>query len=208
MAKKVIALSIDAEFTAFDMIGGDMISLGCVEILEDYTLGREWSGKFRPRSQKYFTEGAREVHGISYFKALEFPEPRKTLIELLHWLAPIKDQFHMPVAHWGSWNFDLKWVEHTFQREDLISSYYKAFRYDKEFNINVYQMARKMLKHIPIPPGKDEKESKKGQYKLDNVCRFLDIELDHHEALSDARGCALVYCSLMKKENVWTGELF
>ena len=28
--------------------------------------------------------------------------------------------------------------------------------------------------------------------RLDNVCRFLDIELKHHEALSDAEACARI----------------
>ncbi len=29
--------------------------------------------------------------------------------------------------------------------------------------------------------------------KLPDVCRYLNIDLDHHNALSDARACALIY---------------
>ena len=42
--KKVIGISIDDEFTNFDMIGGDLISIGLVEVYDDYTLGRDYQG--------------------------------------------------------------------------------------------------------------------------------------------------------------------
>lgn len=37
-----------------------------------------------------------------------------------------------------------------------------------------------------------------GSYSLSSVCSHLDIELDHHHALSDARGCASVVLSAQK----------
>lgn len=201
---KVIAIAIDAEFTAFDMIGGDMIALGAVEILEDLTLGREWQGLLKPRSEKYFTDGAREVHGVSYFKALTFPERVDTMLDFLEWLSPLTCMTPIPVAFFGSWGFDLRWIKLTLEDCDLGPTFPKIFTEDKTFNLNVYQMARKMLKHIELPPNGE----RKGMYKLDNVCRFLKINLDHHNALSDTRACAEIYCKLMKGENIWTGELF
>ena len=33
-------------------------------------------------------------------------------------------------------------------------------------------------------------------HKLNTVCEYFDIELDHHEALSDARGCANILLRL------------
>ena len=35
-------------------------------------------------------------------------------------------------------------------------------------------------------------------HKLNTVCNHFDIELDHHEALSDARGCAKIMLELNK----------
>lgn len=208
--KKVIKLSIDCEFTSFDMFGGDLISVAFVEILEDLTLGREWQGFLRPRGTKYFTERAREVHGISYFKAETFPERRKTIIDMLNWLEPIFDYLPISVVYFGSWNFDLRWVEYTMEDVGLRDSYSKAFKIGKEEHFNLYKECKAKLKHIQSPKGKfsSDKEKEKGRYKLDNIARFYGLEHNHHDALSDARVTAQAYCKIMKNENTWTGELF
>lgn len=203
---KLRALSIDAEFTSFDMYGGDMIALGVVEILDDLTLGREHVMYFRPTGPKYFTEKAREVHGISYFKASQFPEAKHSCIEFLKWLEPLMDQFPLPVAFYGSWDFDRKWIEMTMQKNDMQSSYWKAFGGCEK--INVYKMAKDKLRHMPLPKAATEDESKKGQYKLDNVAKFYKIPHSHHEALSDARANAQIYINIIKGIDTWTGELF
>jgi DNA polymerase-3 subunit epsilon len=39
-------------------------------------------------------------------------------------------------------------------------------------------------------------------YKLSTVCQKLDIALNHHEALSDAEGCAKIVLELAKQNNV------
>ena len=203
--KKVIGIAIDDEFTNFDMIGGDLISIGLVEVYEDYTLGRWYQGFCRPRSTKYFSEKAQEVHGISYFKAQGFPLPRQTMIEILQWLIPLIDQFPLSSIYWGSWNFDLKWLETTMEREGLGSSFYKAFKIAKDDHINVLKMARKNLKHIPETI---DENGKKSTYSLGNVARFYGMEVDHHNSIWDAKATAEIYCKIMKKENVWTGDLF
>lgn len=199
------ALAIDTEFTHFDMIGGDLLSLAAVEVLEDFTLGREFQAFCKPFGTKYFSEKAEEVHGISYFKAQTFPEPKESMIKFLQWLAPLMDEFPLRTIYWGSWNFDLRWIENTMRDNELLGSFHKAFNHDKDSHINALKMARHCLKHIPIPPGED---GKKGQYKLDNIARFYELEHDHHEALSDARVTGQAYCKMMKKEKIWTGELF
>lgn len=208
--KKVKLLSIDAEFSSFDMVGGDLLSLGVVEILEDNTLGRKGEWFFRPRSAMYFTEGARKVHGISYFKAETFPERRESIVSFLKWMAPLMDQFPMKTAYWGSWNFDLRWINYTMTDLEMADSFKKAFCQVKESHFNVLHAAKKKLKHIEAPLGKfnTEKEKEKGKYTLSNVAKFYGIEFDHHNALSDAIATAKIYIKLEENENVWTGELF
>lgn len=202
------SLAIDAEFTSFDMLGGDMISLALVEIMDDFTIGRSWQGFLRPDSVKYFTDSAQAVHGISYFKASTFPEAKETMIEMLHWLAPLQNEFKLAVTYWGSWNFDLKWIQTTMERCELTTSYLKAFLPGKESHHNALKLAKQKLKHVPIPDLGTDNESRKGQYKLDNVARFYGLNHNHHDALSDAMVTAQIYCNIMKGENVWTGELF
>lgn len=208
--KEVKIISIDAEFTSFDMMGGDLISFGAVEILEDYTLGRRASWNLRPRSAKYFTEASREVHGISYFKAETFPERKDSCMSILEWLKPLEAKLPLETAYFGTWNFDLRWLKYTMDECGLGGSFGKAFKQDKEDHFSVLNEAKRKLKHIQDPIGIFESESQKskGKYKLDNVCRFYNIDLNHHEVLSDALANAEIYCRLMKNENTWTGELF
>lgn len=197
------ALAIDCEFTNFDMIGGDLLSLGVVEILNDFTLGRELQVFCRPTNTKYFSDKAQDVHGISYFKAQTFPDPKESMIKLLHFIAPYKDLFPLKTVFWGSWDFDTKWIESTMRKVDLYSSFTKAFRVGKGDNINALNMARQKLKHVQSNDG-----TTKGQYSLSNVAEFYQLEHNHHDALSDARVTAQIYCKMMRGENVWTGELF
>lgn len=208
--KKVSLLSIDCEFTSFDMMGGDLLSVAFVEILEDLTLGREWQGYLRPRGTKYFTESAREIHGISYFKAETFPERRKTIIDMLNWLESIYDYLPAGVAYFGSWNFDLKWVEYTMDDVGLRNSFNKAFKINKDDHFNVFKECKNKLKHIQAPRGSfdSEKSKEKGRYKLDNIAKFYGLDHNHHDSLSDARVTAQIYCNLMNNDNTWTGELF
>ena len=208
MNKKVIGISIDDEFTSFDMIGGDLLTLGMVEVYEDLTLGREFYGEFKPRAAKYFSEKAEEVHGISYFKAMTFQDAEKTCMDLMQWLSPLMDQFPLVTLFWGSWNFDLKWIDITMERCGFKSSFLKAFTQTKDSHINVLKLAKQKLKHMPLPKRGTEQDKKKGQYSLANVARFYDMPVNHHNSLWDAKACAEIYCRIMKGENVWTGELF
>jgi len=206
--KEVIALSIDDEFTSFDMIGGDLITFGAVEIYSDYTLGREFYGECKATNAKYFTEKAEEIHGISYFKAMTFPEPKETMIRFLQWLHPLMDQFQLPIAYHGSWDFDKKWIENTMKDHMLLGSFHKAFYSNKDNDINVLKLARKNLKHLPEPDPSHDKNGKKiAHYGLANIAKFYGLKLEHHNALSDAKVTAQIYCKIMKGENVWTGEL-
>lgn len=202
--RKLIALAIDDEFTHFDMVGGDLISIGLVEVYEDLSLGREFQGFCKPRSTRYFSEKAQAVHGISYFKAQTFPEARETMIDLIQWLAPLMDQFPLITLYYGSWNFDLKWLETTMERCGLKQSFAKAFDGRKESHINVLKMVRHFLK--TIPDTKDE-NGKTITHTLGNVADFYGMEKDHHNSIWDARATAQIYGKIKRGEKVWTGEL-
>ncbi|MEG0273192.1 MAG: exonuclease domain-containing protein [Hydrogenoanaerobacterium sp.] len=43
-----------------------------------------------------------------------------------------------------------------------------------------------------------------GSYRLNVICKALGIELDHHDALSDASGCAKVLCYILDKYDIET----
>jgi DNA polymerase III epsilon subunit-like protein len=190
--KRVIAIAADCEFTCFDKVGGDILSTGLVEILEDFTLGREAEFFSRPESSKYFSPGAQEKHGISLFKAMTFPERRQSCLGILHWLKPILPMFPLKFVYHGNGGLDHKWLQMHFDKEEMKPSFLKAF--PDSLVESTLTMAREKLKQLP-------------DHKLPTVAGHYGIEFQHHSALSDARAAALVYCSIMKGENIWTGKL-
>lgn len=204
---KVIAIACDTEFTHFNKESGDMITAGMVEILEDYTLGRQGYFEARPSGIKYFTSGAQEVHGISYFKASTFPTRKESCISMLNWLSPLQSLFPLPMVMHGLGKLDYKWMESHFRKEEMHYSLYKAF--NEADCIDTITLARKHLKHIQEPIDLNHKGELVGKYSLPNVARFYGLhnELDHHNALSDTIVAAKIYCNIMKGINTYTGEL-
>jgi DNA polymerase III epsilon subunit-like protein len=190
---KPIAIACDLEFTSFDVIGGDVISAGLVEILEDLTLGRELLIYARPRSTSYFTAAAQEVHGISYWKALTFPEPRQGCLQILHWLKEHQQHFPLGFVFHGTGTLDWKWLKAHFWKEQLEPSLHVAFREDKVES--TLALARKNLKQLD-------------DHKLPTIAKHYGIKFKHHSALDDARTCAEIYCRIKKGDKTWTGSLF
>lgn len=191
--KKVIAVVGDTEFTSFDRLGGDILATGLVEVLEDYTLGREAEFFSAPTSSKYFTEGAQKIHGISYFKAQTFPSRRESCVRMLHWLKPLMGSFPLPFVYHGTGGLDYKWLLTHFGKEELQASWSKAF--PESLVESSLKLARDNLKQLQ-------------SHKLKELAKFYEINLDdHHSALPDARATALIYCKLKKGEKVFTGQL-
>jgi len=191
---RVIAISADMECTAWDKVGGDLIVMAFVEILEDLTLGREAIFYAAPRSPKYWTKKAEEIHGISFWKAKGFPKAIDSCIGLLNWLKPLESHFPLPMVYHATGKLDFRWIEAHFRKEEIHTSLYKCFREDDELQISTLSLARKHYKNLP-------------NHKLPTVAEHLGIELDHHEALSDARAAALIWIAVQKNEKTFTGEL-
>lgn len=193
VSKRVIAVAGDIECTSFDKVGGDILSIGLVEILEDLTIGREAEFFSRPTSAKYFSEGAQKIHGISYFKAMTFPERRQSCIQILHWLKPLMSSFPLPFIYHGNAGFDHGWLKWHFTKEELEQSWYKAF--PEGMVESTLKMARDNLKQLE-------------KHDLKTLSEFYGIPTDeHHSALPDARACAQIYCSIKKGEKTWSGKL-
>lgn len=188
---QVIAIAADGEFTCWDAEGGDLITFGMVEILSDYTLGRELLVRSQPRSAKYFTDRAQEVHGISYWKAMTFQSPKESCLEILHWMKPNLERFPLEFVYHGNGNLDWRWLTAHFRKEEMEASIQKAFSKDRI--TSTVSMSRKNLKNLE-------------NHKLNTVAKHYNIELDHHNALSDARACAQIYCNIKLKKDIWTGK--
>ncbi len=117
-------------------------------------------------------------------------------------IKPPQTYVRFTEVHGLRWNdlcdqttFDVVWAEELpfFKGIDFIAAHNASFdrgvlkgccaRYNLEFPEKIpfkcsLQVSRSQLR---ISPG-----------KLSNVCKVLGIELNHHEALSDARACAKI----------------
>lgn len=192
MVSKVIAIACDVECTSFDKIGGDLLTASFVEILEDYTLGRSSYFEAAPRSNKYFTEAAQKVHGISLFKAMTFPKAEKTALDILKWLAPLIEYFPLTFVNHANAKFDFKWIEQFMRNNEYQNSFWKAFNEDKV--VNTIKLAKDNIAGLK-------------NHKLNTVAEYYNIELEHHNALSDALACAEIYCNIQNNYGVFTGKL-
>lgn len=208
MSKRVIAMSCDIECSnLYDKLGGDLLSMAFVEILEDFTLGRSICEYSRATNPIYFNEESARVHGFSYWKAMKFQKRIDSIMNVINWLKEIKSQLPLKFLYYGNAKFDWKWLESHFYKEDLHNNLYKAF--PESMIESVLKMARENLVHIKESNKTNPITGKKyGKFSLRNVADHYGIELDHHEALSDAMANAQIYCNIQKGKDTWTGKLF
>ncbi len=202
---RVIAIANDTEFTCWDRIGGDLLAMGFVEVLEDYTFGRRFHGFCKPKSFKYFTEEARLIHGFSYWKANEFPEAIETNERFLKWIEPLKGIDPTYIYH-GNGKLDYRWMEEHLRKDGLEKDFLQTF--SREKNESTLTMSRDYLKHIQEPTKRNKKGKLITKYSLPNICQFYGIDLDHHEVMSDTLACAQIWCNIKQGKEVWSGDLF
>lgn len=186
---------IDCETTGFDPIGCDPIVLSI--IIADHNLNElsKKTFKARPFSKKYWGKGAEEIHGIPWKEAEYFPTQRETCMQILNFLVPYKHSENKPilfVSHDKN-NFDWKFTEWLFRKQDLQYSFWKVFHHG--YKISTIQFADVM--------------GYTGN-GLAEWARRLDVKLKHHDAESDARASyeVLKYlCQLSHKQTPSPGPI-
>lgn len=207
---KVVAIANDVECSdLYDVIGGDLLEMSFVEILstpEGLKKGRKTCIRSRAHNPKYFNDQSQKIHGISYWKAMEFQSKEDSVEEFIEWIEPIKDQGPFEMVYHGNGNFDHRWLRAHFMKvgkEDIFRNLMP-----QERTVSTLQLSRKFLKHIqdykiwcPV------KKKHHGLYALPNVARHYGIPLEHHRSLSDAEACAQIYINVKEKRDIYTGEL-
>lgn len=173
----------DSETTGFSEKMHDMITFSAS--IHDFSLDKkdEITVYARPKRDRW-TKGAEKVHGFTLNEALEFPDPRRTAIKLLHFLKPFKADDNKPilfVSHDTS-GFDSRFFKAFFLNQLLIDSYFKVFK--DEYKLSTINMARKL-----------------GYKKtsLDVMAEIIGMELNHHEVQSDREVCFGVFKYLLDK---------
>lgn len=193
MQKKLTGIAVDIESSGFSNKKNDMIQLAAVEIYDDYTLGETFFCSLKPARTQYWSPNAEKVHGITLTEALDFDSRRDSLIRFMHWLKRLESQFPLTFISHSKNQWDYKFVKETFLKEVLHESFEKVFSsYMHESTID---LSKELL------PGLRN-------YKLSTVCEHLRIDLNHHQALSDAIACAKIYCFLKKNIKLYSPDLF
>jgi DNA polymerase III subunit epsilon len=93
-----------------------------------------------------------------------------------------------------SWADLLPWVRETIDGVDFLAAHHAAF--DREILESCCNYYRLDSPNLPFLCTVKLARLQWGIYptKLPNVCQKLGIELQHHQALSDARACAQIVC--------------
>lgn len=161
----------DVETTGFDFWGCDVISAGAVICDENYNKKSEFYETARPLSKKYWGENAEKIHGFSFDQASKFQSPKSFIDNLdkfiSSWIKPHNLTF---VCHANA-KFDYKFLFSTYFKVGMHYSFYKAFHHERY--ISTMSMAKKIHSRV----------------NLASLCSHYQIDLEHHNALSDTKAC-------------------
>jgi len=186
---------VDLETSGLDLLGCDILTGAIVIDDRDRNTVETFTFKAKPNCKKYFSEEAQRVHGISYEVATGFPHINHALNDIIALL----DKYPMNkfICHALSYSFwsdrdkmkSWAYIDHSalqcaFLKHKPEYDFYKNFTRDKR--ISTIDLAKEV--------GHDKR-------RLNKLCEFYGIELQHHEALSDTMACRELYYIL--RDKIW-----
>lgn len=166
----------DLETTGFDPIRNDVTSIGCIVTDEKVNVLDKFYIEVRPDINKFTSLDALVVSGFTIDQLKNFPSRKEALITLLNFLSNHESSWpHVSVSHSIN-NFDFKFLDWCFRKENINYSLYKTIRHD--FQLSTIKIARSL----------GYKNN-----KLNIWANNLNIDFKHHNALSDAHMCMEIY---------------
>lgn len=159
------------DFTAIDFETANRYptsacAIGLVQV-RNGKIVNEFFGLIKPEPY-YFYRKFIDIHGITPGQVADAP----LFEELWGEIACFLDTDAL-VAH--NAGFDMRVLKACLERADIYARLPQHYC--------TYQLTRKYIKELP-------------NYRLNTVCDYFGIELNHHEALSDARGAAQIMLEL------------
>ena len=171
----------DGEFSSSSRENGDILSLACIVIKADtLEFVDSFVGYGKPRDLNEWNYHAEKVHGISKTKASTFPTQRELAISLLHFLKPYKneDNSPMPMVIHASSYVDYEFITRMYQKVGIVGSIEKVMT--KKMVIRTDIIFKQYLNAMG---------SRLNKTNLKVMAGHFDIELDHHECMSDTKAC-------------------
>jgi DNA polymerase III epsilon subunit-like protein len=162
---------LDTEYSSFFSAdrnkSGDLLQLSCVAIVDGVEAGR-FDEKCKPLG-KNWNAHAEKVHGISANQAKTFQDPKVLAGKFKKFLESFDTRFIC-----AGWNCDgdKKYVERLIADYEMIMDWHLMVKPKWR---DVLTRAKKRKKSIPTK-----------NMKLQTVCDFFGVNIDAHDALSDA----------------------
>ena len=174
-------LAIDTEYTSFyspdKRKSGELLQLSIVPII-DGIKGEPFNEYCKPLTHVW-NNHAEKVHGISKKRAATFQHPEKLAEKLIAYLEEFDCMF-TPVGH------NCKGDKNYIDR--LLSDYGYMNKWSQTVKVKWHDTMEIAKKKKSIICTKN--------YKLDTLCKFLKIDINAHDALSDANATAELYMQM------------
>lgn len=183
----VITSFTDVETTGLDPLSSSVLSLAVVIDVD----GREQDSFYqyaRPESSHKWSEGAQKIHGITWEQSQTFQSQSDLVHNFLDWMHKHtrKDGHPIPLWQHSRGFFDWRFIMFTCLKQGCL--------------YELYKIARPPALHSTLPLAK--KLLRLDSYALDKCCAYYGIELQHHNALSDARACRELWVRLSAEEKM------
>ena len=176
------------ETTGTDWLRNDVISWSGIVTDKNLDIKDRLTVTCRPESIDNWSNQAQEVHGISYFEARTFQDPRKSCIDILNFLKPFKHENNIPML----------FVDHSLFKFDLMFTHGLFIKQNLQFSMY------KVIQNLPSSYEGTIQLGRKAGYKKNGLALWadrLDKKLDHHNSESDALMCLEVYRYLNNNED-------
>lgn len=173
---------IDIESTGFDPIRNDVTSLGAIVTDSSLNELNAFYTTVKPDMNKFVSDEALSVSGFTRANLMIHTPQRDACIAFMKFLKPYVELFPQIMVTHSLNNFDWRFVDWLFRKQELNYSLYKILRYD-------YQEST-------IKMGRDAGYQTN---KLNEWADRLNMTFNHHNALDDARMCLEIYRHLKGK---------
>ena len=150
-----------------------------ISVLEDGAVENVYESLIRPeRNVSHFLQGNIRIHGI-YPKDVEnAPEFKEVYAEILPYL-----ENSLVCAH--NAQFDMKCLKAACLNCGLPVPHIQYF--------DTVRLSRNVFPQLP-------------HHRLNDMCDYLGVELDHHHAGSDAYGCLMIVANVMNLAGIFEPE--
>jgi len=163
-------LYIDTEFSSFDSKRGDLLQLAIQPVI-DGTIIEPFNEFVAPRNLLAWNKKAEEVHGISEKRAMGFQSYGSLQDRLLSYMEQFDCYF---VVKAFSCNTDKRYIEKLTResKNGLMMAWNRRVKHNWDDVLNKVKDRKKSVKSI--------------NNKLGGLCEYFQIEINAHDALSDA----------------------